>query len=623
MMFLAAAAMSVPITTTSLLSEMANLDRLCWPADYTQAQFSSYDRASKLRGDKTWFANADWGQYLRQEGNEWVMADMKGPGAINRIWSANPQGTLRIYLDGDPKPVVESEFKKFFQDFGMPFGYDAANGWDVYFPFPYAKSCKVTLEGPNSNRVYYHVGYRTYAPDAQVETYSPQNQPNRSEVSQALMNGGTRSRVRWTADAQEITGTGVVESIKYQLPPALMSREEFPRLQLKVTVDGKVTVWVPFSTFFAVPVTPKTFQSLPLSVNAEQGIFESRWRMPYRESIKIQLLGQRLRIATPTPQVTYRKVGDQELPPYRFVSSYGYDQAPSRPMRDLPCLRTFREQGRFVGVTLHVENTAVGWWGEGDEKVFVDGESFPSTFGTGTEDYFGYAWSTPQPFARPYHGQPRADGPGNFGHISNFRWQIFDDIPYKRSLDFAIEAWHWVDTDCRWRWVNYRYADPTNLVSVSEPVYLRPRDLKVEVVKAKDALEGENLKVARHQGGKLEHQGGFANLSSGFQLWWTGVHAGDALDLNVPVPSAGTYKVEINACHAKDYGIHQLWLGSTKLGTIDFYSSELGWKTSTFEAVKLNEGTAKLSITCTGFNPAAIPAGMFGLDWIRLTKVKS
>lgn len=40
------------------------------------------------------------------------------------------------------------------------------------------------------------------------------------------------------------------------------------------------------------------------------------------------------------------------------------------------------------------------WWGEGDEKFFVDGERFPSTFGTGSEDYIGYAWAAEPPFAR-------------------------------------------------------------------------------------------------------------------------------------------------------------------------------------------------------------------------------
>ena len=50
------------------------------------------------------------------------------------------------------------------------------------------------------------------------------------------------------------------------------------------------------------------------------------------------------------------------------------------------------------------------WWGEGDEKIYVDGEAFPSLFGTGTEDYFGYAWSTTETFAHAYHAQTRAPG---------------------------------------------------------------------------------------------------------------------------------------------------------------------------------------------------------------------
>ena len=71
---------------------------------------------------------------------------------------------------------------------------------------------------------------------------------------------------------------------------------------------------------------------------------------------------------------------------------------------DWVMLRT-QGRGRFCGVMLHVWNPRGGWWGEGDEKFFVDGEKFPSTFGTGSEDYFGYAWCDPGLFQRPYHAQ--------------------------------------------------------------------------------------------------------------------------------------------------------------------------------------------------------------------------
>ena len=63
-------------------------------------------------------------------------------------------------------------------------------------------------------------------------------------------------------------------------------------------------------------------------------------------------------------------------------------------------------RGRFCGVSLHVWNPRGGWWGEGDEKFFVDGEKFPSTFGTGSEDYFGYAWGCPSLFQKPSTANP-------------------------------------------------------------------------------------------------------------------------------------------------------------------------------------------------------------------------
>lgn len=94
------------------------------------------------------------------------------------------------------------------------------------------------------------------------------------------------------------------------------------------------------------------------------------------------------------------------------------------------------------------------WWGEGDEKFFVDGEKMPSTFGTGTEDYFGFAWGTAQAFDSALQAQPRngaADeigksahnrGPGNIGHITMLRWQIADNVPFQESFEAVIEKYH-------------------------------------------------------------------------------------------------------------------------------------------------------------------------------------
>src|SRR5436190_1225988 len=99
----------VPITTNSLLHEMTDLaalaDRPAIP--YKTVQFSSYDRKSVASGQDGWFANEDFGEYLREEHldgrTEHVMADINGPGAVVRLWSANPNGTIRFYFDGAAK----------------------------------------------------------------------------------------------------------------------------------------------------------------------------------------------------------------------------------------------------------------------------------------------------------------------------------------------------------------------------------------------------------------------------------------------------------------------------------------------------------------------------------------
>jgi hypothetical protein len=75
------------ISVRVLLAEMNDLDRLTLPADYSCRQFSSYDRAS--RRPEGWFENNDCGNYLRQEGGAFVLAEAEGPGAIVRLWSGS------------------------------------------------------------------------------------------------------------------------------------------------------------------------------------------------------------------------------------------------------------------------------------------------------------------------------------------------------------------------------------------------------------------------------------------------------------------------------------------------------------------------------------------------------
>ena len=133
---------------------MTNLTGLAEYPDppFTCKQFSSYDRKSKSP-DEDWFANADCGQYLRVEENdgrkEWVMMDTAGPGAVVRIWSANPQGNLRVYLDGSTTPALEGPMTELLGGTGIvaaPLSAQRSKGWNLYLPIPYAKQFGIAFD---------------------------------------------------------------------------------------------------------------------------------------------------------------------------------------------------------------------------------------------------------------------------------------------------------------------------------------------------------------------------------------------------------------------------------------------------------------------------------------------
>lgn len=135
-------------------------------------------------------------------------------------------------------------------------------------------------------------------------------------------------------------------------------------------------------------------------------------------------------------------------------------------------------EGYWIGDNLHIANPAPEWWGEGDEKAFVDGESFPSTFGTGSEDFYGYAWGSTKTFNRPYHGQPNSGSDkNNFGHADVHRWQIFDPIPFTKSIQFSIEAWSWNEKlDPTFAHTSYWYQAPhgTAPITIDRSLLLPP-----------------------------------------------------------------------------------------------------------------------------------------------------
>lgn len=105
-------------------------------------------------------------------------------------------------------------------------------------------------------------------------------------------------------------------------------------------------------------------------------------------------------------------------------------------------------QGQYLGTSLGVLQNQDGWWGEGDDMVFIDevpgARVVPTINGTGSEDYFNGAWDFgDRSFSYPFNGAPLVENPERVGgRWCIYRWHLPDPIRFQRSLRMTLEHGH-------------------------------------------------------------------------------------------------------------------------------------------------------------------------------------
>ena len=104
---------------------------------------------------------------------------------------------------------------------------------------------------------------------------------------------------------------------------------------------------------------------------------------------------------------------------------------------------TITGRGVYCGDVLSLYNHCPDWYGEGDEKIWIDNDTFPSFMGTGTEDYYNCSWAPVVPFATPFGGAPRADEASSHGYNTFVRTRNLDVIPFGQRLQFDLEMLSW------------------------------------------------------------------------------------------------------------------------------------------------------------------------------------
>ncbi len=611
-------------------------------------QFSSYDRRSHAGPDEPeeWFANNDAGNFLRSEvtgdQTEWVLADCVGAGVITRIWSANPAGELHFHVDGEL--ALSTTFEDLCSGDKTPFLAPLcgthSRGWNCYVPLPFQKHLKITA---TANSFYYQVNVWRLADGTSVPSFSPElleaNSAELEHVRTVLSNPATLYPPVAEAEAHFINGvTNSAGGLgRFEGPGILrrlalrelftLGRREFRALRLQISTPEEGTlVDCPMGDFFGVAPDLIAHDGYPIGVTAD-GTAWCHFPMPFSSSLRIDVIDDEGE-ARPLIGEAAIEPTDVSQFPLRFRAAYhqSFDQE-TQPRSDYTVLEA-AGRGRFVGCTLSIRNPNRTWWGEGDEHFFVDGEEFPSTFGTGTEDYFGYAWCCPDVFRHPFHNQPRCDGPGNYGYTSVNRFHLLDMVPFRQSFAFDLEVWHWKDCSVDLASVAWWYAaGAPQREGAPVPLAQRlPRDIEPLVARKVDgAIEAEDLTVLAISGGKHEAQEMWdygEDWSQMKHLWWHDAKVGDTLDLEWKVAEAGRYKILARFTQAIDYGICQLALDGTDLGPVFdlFHDGVIATEEIELGERKLEPSPHTLRVTLTGSNPKAVQKFMFGLDYLRLVR---
>ncbi len=113
---------------------------------------------------------------------------------------------------------------------------------------------------------------------------------------------------------------------------------------------------------------------------------------------------------------------------------------PTKMAKDFTILPQRKGRGRFLGAVVGVRTLSPQWWGEGEFKVFLDGDKeWPTIVGTGTEDYIGSAWGVGQHFAL-YGGCPYIASVGDWQRlISFYRFHVMDPIYFHQEIRVEMQ----------------------------------------------------------------------------------------------------------------------------------------------------------------------------------------
>ena len=235
----------------------------------------------------------------------------------------------------------------------------------------------------------------------------------------------------------DLEGPGEIRHIWF----TTMSRNRrAPRaLMLRIYYDGSKipSVETPLGDFFAAGNGMKAnVKTKPIEVSSYGRALNCYWRMPFRKGCRIEIHNQGPERATVYFQCDWLKLDSLPKETMYFHARYRQEY-PAKPFSVYTVFEG-KGEGHYVGTVFSSQNNLMSWFGEADDRFYIDGEPTPSLVGTGTEDYFNDAWNLRLTSGNRV-GTTICEPKGKERRITAYRWHIDDPITFKKSLKMTIE----------------------------------------------------------------------------------------------------------------------------------------------------------------------------------------
>jgi hypothetical protein len=381
-------------------------------------------------------------------------------------------------------------------------------------------------------------------------------------------------------------------------------------LTLRIYWDGEEhpSVECPIGDFFGIGMgVDKPFTSQPIRVTSDGRGRNCYWPMPFRKSARVTVSNDgKQRCDAFYYYVDWQKHRSLPKDCAYFCAMY---------RQEFPCvmgrnyvIADLEGRGHYVGTVLSVYMMSPGWFGEGNDYFFIDGEKEPRLRGTGTEDYFCDGWGFREQ-SGPFYGAPLWEGFDTGDRGSAYRWHIPDPVVFKKSLRVEIEhkgsqvfpdgqSTGYMERDDLFSSVAFWYQlEPHRVWPPLPPAAARLPFTDQILLKGHEAVAG-----ATHSDASIEVQS-VGGVTDGKQLWFRPGAGGGWVEASFQLAHEENLELLAKMIHSFDYGIYRVKLDGQPVGQFDLYSSNVTPVTHKLGKHQLAAGPHSLRFECAGKSP--------------------